>query len=86
MKDAFSAQYGCIDQYLITWEHFKWPSLRKSYTPKMNAIQKEDKSSDIEQQPPFGDRKYSNTLPQKRGVQNQREHTNYTKFKTWRFI
>ena len=25
----------------------------------------EDKSSDIEQQPPFGDRKYSNTLPQK---------------------
>ena len=29
----------------------------------------------IEQQPPFGDRKYSNTLPQKRGkIQNQREH------------
>ena len=29
--------------------------------------QEQDKSSDIEQQPPFGDRKYSNTLPQKRG-------------------
>ena len=49
MKYAFSAQYGCIDQYSITWEHFKLPSLRKPYPPKMNAIQKEDKSSDIEQ-------------------------------------
>ena len=37
-------------------------------------IQQEDKSSDIEQQPPFGDRNYSNTLPQKKGIQNQREH------------
>ena len=32
----------------------------------MILVQKQDKSSDIEQQPPFGDRKYSNTLPQKR--------------------
>ena len=30
--------------------------------------QGQEKSSDIEQQPPFGDRKYNNTLPQKRGV------------------
>ena len=29
------------------------------------TIQEQDKSSDIEQQPPFGNRKYSNTLPQK---------------------
>ena len=38
--------------------------------------QKQDKSSDIDNQPPFGDRKYSNTLPQKRGggLLNQREH------------
>ena len=35
-----------------------------------------DKSSDIEQQPPYGDRKYSKTLLQNRGggLQNQREH------------
>ena len=37
--------------------------------------QEQDKSSDIEQQLPFGDRKYSITQPQnKEGVQNQREH------------
>ena len=34
----------------------------------------QDKSSDIEQQPPFGDRKISNIEPQNRGVQNQQEH------------
>ena len=34
-------------------------------------IQEQDKSSDIEQQPPFGDRKISNVQPQNRGwVQN----------------
>ena len=30
--------------------------------------QEQDKSSDIEQQPPFGDRKISNIQPQNRGV------------------
>ena len=50
--------------------------------------QKHDKSSDIEQQPPFGDGKYSNTLPQKRGgegVQNQL-HFYYAGYlqKNWR--
>ena len=30
-------------------------------------IQKQDKSSDIEQQPPSGDRKISNIQPQNRG-------------------
>ena len=30
-------------------------------------LDEQDKSSDIEQQPPFRDRKYSNTLPQKSG-------------------
>ena len=29
-------------------------------------LKEQDKSSDIEQQPAFGDRKYSNTLPQKK--------------------
>ena len=40
------------------------------------AFQDQDKSSDIEQQPPFGDRKTSNIQPQNRGggVQNQQEH------------
>ena len=35
--------------------------------------QEQYKSSDIEQQPPFGDRKKSNIHPQNRGLQNQRE-------------
>ena len=30
-------------------------------------VQEQDKTSDIEQQQPFGDRKYSNKLPQKKG-------------------
>ena len=30
-------------------------------------LKEQDKSSDIEQQPPFGDHSYSNTLPQNRG-------------------
>ena len=38
--------------------------------------QEQDKSYDIEQQPPFGDRKISNIQPKNRGggVQNQQEH------------
>ena len=40
--------------------------------------QEQDKSSHIEQQPPFDDRKYSNTLPQKREkIQNQREQMQF---------
>ena len=42
-----------------------------------NNYKEQDKSSDIEQQPPFGDRKISNIQPQKKGgggVQNQQEH------------
>ena len=33
----------------------------------MKKKQEQDKSSDIEQQPPFGDRKISNIQPQNRG-------------------
>ena len=32
------------------------------------GLEEQDKSSDIEQQPPFGDRKISNIQPQNRGV------------------
>ena len=32
-----------------------------------NFVEEQDKSSDIEQQPPFGDRKISNIQPQNRG-------------------
>ena len=40
-------------------------------------MEEQDKSSDINEQPPFGDSKYSNTLSQMREeVQNQREHFN----------
>ena len=31
------------------------------------SVEEQDKSSDIEQQPPFGDRKISNIQPQNRG-------------------
>ena len=38
-------------------------------------VKEQDKSSDIEQQPPFGDRKISNIQPRNRGgLQNQKEH------------
>ena len=42
----------------------------------LDRLQEQDKSSDIEQQPPFGDRKISNIQPQNRGggLQNQQEH------------
>ena len=39
-------------------------------------MKEQDKSSDIKQQPPFGDRKKSNIQPHNRGggLQNQQEH------------
>ena len=45
-------------------------------TPNPFCMQEQDKSSDIEQQPPFGDRKISNIQPQNRGggLQYQQEH------------
>ena len=33
----------------------------------MTSLEEQDKLSDIEQQPPFGDRKISNIQPQNRG-------------------
>ena len=41
------------------------PMLRRPFYKR--KIQEQDKSSDIEQQPPFGDRKISNIQPQNRG-------------------
>ena len=41
------------------------------------SLKEQDKSSDIEQQPPFGDRKFSNTLPQKRGEDTKPTGTSY---------
>ena len=41
--------------------------LKISFYYLVQGLQVQDKSSDIEQQPPFGDGKYSNTLPRKRG-------------------
>ena len=46
-----------------------------SFASKQYFLKEQDKSSDIEQQPSFGERKESNTKPQIRGgVQKQREH------------
>ena len=40
-----------------------------------DIYKEQDKSSDIEEQPPFGDRKLSNILPQMRvSVKNQRHY------------
>ena len=47
----------------------KWKVLSQGI--RMCNMKEQDKSSDIEQQPPFGDRKISNIQPQNRGgVQN----------------
>ena len=52
------------------------PSLRFPWSSLNRELKEQDKSSDIEQQPPFGDRKISNIQPQNRagGLQNQQEH------------
>ena len=40
-----------------------------------NHLIEQDKSSDVEQQSPFGDRKYKQyTASKRKGIQNQREH------------
>ena len=47
------------------------------------GLPEQDKSSDMEQQPPFGNRKYSNTLPQKRGGDTKSTGTSYNLGKVW---
>ena len=49
---------------------YKTPVFVRYFTYVKRAlmnVQEQDKSSDIEQQPSFGDRKISNIQPQKRG-------------------
>ena len=57
----YSTQYvGCNHTlYILT--------VAATYMNLQLSVEEQDKSSDIEQQPSYGDRKYSNTLPQKRG-------------------
>ena len=43
----------------------------------MFPLKEQDKSSDIEQQPPFGDRKISNIQPQNRGGGTKPAGTSY---------
>ena len=52
------------------------PLKNKGHLINDNNEKEQDKSSDIEQQPPFGDRKISNIQSQNRGwgLQNQQEH------------
>ena len=59
--------------YEYKTEHEKNPSVTCYH-------QEQDKSSDIEQQPPFGDRKISNIQPQNRGV-TKPTGTSYIRFK-----
>ena len=65
----FASQFG-----LRTFSSFLFRSFGRP--PCRVPLQEQDKSSDIEQQPPFGDRKISNIQPQNRGggLQNQQEH------------
>ena len=50
----------------------------------VQKIEEQDKSSDIEQQPPFGGRKYSNTLPHKEGLGDTKPTgTSYNLGKVW---
>ena len=46
-------------------------------------LQEQDKSSDIEQQPPFGDRKISNIQPQNRGGGSKPTGTSNNFDKVW---
>ena len=48
--------------------------LTRALPPNSAISQEQDKSSDIEQQPPFGDCKYSNTLPQKKAKPTETSH------------
>ena len=59
---------------LSIWGVFFFHTTASDLFPVLFLIKEQDKSSDIEQHPPFGDRKYSNTQPQNRGLKNQREH------------
>ena len=52
--------------------HCQW--LTKTSTLRLHE---QDKSSDIEQQPPFGDRKISNIQPQNRGGVTKPTGTSY---------
>ena len=47
------------------------------------VLKEQDKSSDIEQQPPFGDRKYSKSLPQMMGRGFTKPTGTYNFDKVW---
>ena len=60
------------------WAHFI------EYWTVLNLFEEKDKSSDIEQQPPFGDRKISNIQPQNRGGGSTKPSgTSYNIDKVW---
>ena len=46
------------------------------------SLREQDLSSDSEQQPPFGGRKYGNALPQRRGI-TEPTGTSYNLDKVW---
>ena len=56
MYRPFSLQSPKIVSYYISYN-----------LKRIIIVYKQDKSFDIEQQPPYGNRTYSNILPQKRG-------------------
>ena len=56
----YSSGISGVLEHVGTVSHKHFPLL-------VDYIEEQDKSSDIEQQPPFGDRKISNIQPQKRG-------------------
>ena len=57
------------------------------WSPELNGVyilvEEQDEYSDIEQQPPFGDRKISNIQPQNRGGGTKPTGTSYNFDKVW---
>ena len=51
----------------ILFDAYKFWNYTNRKQSSWSNIEEQDQSSDIEQQPPFGDRKYSNTQPQNKG-------------------
>ena len=65
-----------VSQYLFNTSMSEIETGRLPLISLCCGTQEQDKSSDIEQQPSFDDRKISNIQPQNRGggLQNQQEH------------
>ena len=88
VKAKYKTYYLLNDLWVIqsiskAFRHFVFEEIIVVTDPSrfvnMIIAKEQDKSSDIEQQQPFGDRKYSKNCLKGGGLQNQREHHNLDK-------